>query len=123
MQAHEEAARATGYLERLQEDVRADIRSLRFSRDPALMRRFPSASGEHRPTSYAEARGTAPEIGATRADANRILERMRTRPNFEGYVRDSMYWAQLSALLFDGVIQSAEELDATIAREIEALRR
>ena len=238
MQAREEVARATGYLERLQEDVRADIRSLRFSRDqarrrleitrqvdawlhdpeaapdpdllvtnahfagvlfpptiskftidelkstgdlrllqnqalkrqvadyynqiglqidqwgawgdvgitetyfrelafvldpelrlragtfdPALMRRFLSASGEHGPANYAEARGSAPEIGATRADADRILERMRTRPNFEGYLRDSMYWAQLSALLLDGVILSAEELEATIAGEIEALRR
>ena len=238
MQAREEVARATGYLERLQEDVRADIRSLRFSRDqarrrleitrqvdawlhdpkaapdpnllvtsvhfagvlfpptiskftidelkstgdlrllknqalkrqvadyynqiglqidqwgawgdegitetyfrelafvvdpelrlragtfdPALMRRFLSASGEHGPSNYAETRGTAPEIGATRTDADRILERMRTRPNFEGYLRDSMYWAQLSALLLDGVILSAEELEATIATEIESLRR
>jgi hypothetical protein len=48
---------------------------------------------------------------------------MRTRPNFEGYLRDSMYWAQLSALLLDGVIMSAEELEATIATEIESLRR
>ena len=91
--------------------------------DPALMRRFLSASGEHAPASYAEVRGTAPEIGATRADADRILERMRTRPNFEGYLRDSMYWAQLSALLLDGVILSAEELEQTIAKEIDALRR
>jgi hypothetical protein len=238
MQARQEAARATGYLERLREDVRADIRSLRFSRDqarnrlaitrqvdawlhdpnaapdpdllvmnvhfagvlfpptisrftidelkftgdlrllknqalkrqvadyynqiglqidqwgawgdegivetyfrelafvvdpelrlragtfdPALMRRFLSASGEHGPSSYAEVQGTAPAIGATGADADRILERMRTRPNFEGYLRDSMYWAQLSALLLDGVILSAEELEATIATEIESLRR
>ena len=59
---------------------------------------------------------------ATRADADRILERMRTRPNFEGYLRDSMYWAQLSALLLDGVILSAEQLEAMISEEIEALR-
>jgi hypothetical protein len=91
--------------------------------DPALMRRFLSASGEHGPSNYARVRGTASEIGATRADADRILERMRTRPNFEGYLRDSMYWAQLSALLLDGVILSAEALEATIAREIETLRR
>jgi hypothetical protein len=91
--------------------------------DPALMRRFLSASGEHGPSSYAEVQGTAPAIGATGADADRILERMRTRPNFEGYLRDSMYWAQLSALLLDGVILSAEELEATIATEIESLRR
>jgi hypothetical protein len=37
--------------------------------------------------------------GRPRVDADRILERMRTRPNFEGYLRDSMYWTQLSALL------------------------
>ena len=91
--------------------------------DPALMRRFLSASGESGPASYAEARGTAPEIGATRADADRILGLMRARPNFEGYLRDSMYWAQLSALLLDGVILSAEELETTIATEIETLRR
>jgi hypothetical protein len=48
---------------------------------------------------------------------------MRTRPNFEGYLRDSMYWAQLSALLLDGVILSAEELEARIAAEIETLRK
>jgi hypothetical protein len=91
--------------------------------DPALMRQFLSASGENGPASYAEVQGTAPEIGATRADAERILERMRTRPNFVGYLRDSMYWAQLSALLLDGVILSAEELDAAIAEEIAGLRR
>jgi hypothetical protein len=92
--------------------------------DPALMRRFLSASGEHNePSSYAEIRGTAPEIGATRADADRMLERMRTRPNFEGYLRDSMYWAQLSGLLLDGVILSAEELESTIATEIDAVSR
>ena len=237
MQAHEEAARAVSYLERLQEDVRADIRSLRFSRDqsrnrlaitrqvdawlsdgdalpdpdslvmnvhfagvlfpptisrftieelkstgdlrllknerlkrqvadyynqiglqidqwsawgdvgitetyfrelafvldpeprlragtfdPALMRRFLSASGGGDPASYSEVQGDAPEIGATRADADRILMRMRTRPNFEGYLRDSMYWAQLSALLLEGVILSAEELETTIAEELETLR-
>lgn len=237
MQAREEAARAVSYLERLQEDVRADIRSLRFSRDqsrnrlaitrqvdawlsdpdaapdpdslvmnvhfagvlfpptisrftieelkstgdlrllknerlkrqvadyynqiglqidqwsawgdvgitetyfrelafvldpeprlragtfdPALMRRFLSASGGGDPASYSEVQGDAPEIGATRADADRILMRMRTRPNFEGYLRDSMYWAQLSALLLEGVILSAEELETTIAEELETLR-
>jgi hypothetical protein len=82
--------------------------------DPALMRRFLSASGENKPSYYAEVRGAAPEIGATRADADRILDRMRSRPNFEGYLRDSMYWAQLSALLLDGVILSAKALDKLI---------
>ena len=66
---------------------------------------------------------TAPEIGTTRADAQRTRERVRSRPNFEGYLRDSMYWAQLSALLLDDVILSAEELEATIEGEIESLRR
>jgi hypothetical protein len=240
MQARQEAARATGYLERLQEDIRADLRSLRFSRDqarnrlaitrqvdawlhdpnaapepdslvlsvhfagvlfpptiskftidelkstgdlrllknqtlkrqvadyynqvglqidqwgawgdvgitetyfrevafvldpglrlragmfdPAQMRQFLSASGEPGPASYVELQATtpAPEIGATRADANGILGRMRTRPNFEGYLRDSMYWAQLTTLLLDSVILSAAELEATIAGEIAALGR
>jgi hypothetical protein len=91
--------------------------------DPALMRRFLSEYSERGPSSFAETKGAAPEIGATRADADRILAKMRTRPNFEGYLRDSMYWAQLSALLLDGVIMSAEELEATIAAEIETLRR
>lgn len=90
--------------------------------DPALMRRFLSASGEQGTSSFAEAQGNAAKIGATRADADRILEQMRTRPNFEGYLRDSMYWAQLSALLLEGVILSAEELEATITGEIETLR-
>ena len=91
--------------------------------DPALMRRFLSAAGEDAPSSYTETLQVAPEIGGTRADADRMLGLMRTRPNFEGYLRDSMYWAQLSALLLDGVILSAEELEATLAEELETLRR
>ena len=91
--------------------------------DPALMRRFLSASGDDSPSSYAEVQRAAPEIGATRADADRMLRRMRTRPNFGGYLRDSMYWAHLSAQLLDGVILSAEELEAAIAEELEAVRR
>ena len=90
--------------------------------DPALMRRFLSASGEDAPSSYAEVQGAAPQIGATRADANRILGLMRSRLDFEGYLRDSMYWAHLSAQLLDGVILSAEELDAAIAAELGATR-
>ena len=58
-----------------------------------------------------------------RCEGDRILERKRTRPNFEGYLRDSMYWAQLSALLLEGVILSAEELEATITAEVESSRR
>jgi len=38
MQMRQETARASGYLERLREDVRADIPSLRFSRDQARNR-------------------------------------------------------------------------------------
>jgi hypothetical protein len=91
--------------------------------DPALMRRFLSASGADAPYTYAETQGAAPQIGATRVDADRILSRMRTRPNFKGYLRDSMYWAHLSAQLLDGVILSAEELEATIAEELEVLGR
>ena len=48
---------------------------------------------------------------------------MRSRPNFAGYLRDSMYWAHLSTQLWDGVAISAEELDAAIAKELEALRK
>jgi hypothetical protein len=91
--------------------------------DPMLMRRFMSASPEEALSSFAEVRRGAPEIAATRADADRILSRMRTHPNFEGYLRDSMYWAHLSAQLLDGLILAAEELDAIIADELEALGR
>ncbi|MFO7587456.1 MAG: hypothetical protein R6X22_05225 [Gemmatimonadota bacterium] len=91
--------------------------------DPALMQRFLSASGGDAPSRYAEIQGAAPEIGATLADADRILGRMRARPNYEGYLRDSMYWAHLSAQLLDGVVLTAEELEATIAEELEALGR
>lgn len=87
--------------------------------DPALMQRFLSASEADAPSSYAEIQRTTLEIGATRADGDRMLGRMRTRPNFEGYLRDSMYWAHLSAQLLDGVILSAEQLEATIAEELE----
>ena len=98
-----------------------DLRIRAGTFDPALMRRFLSASGENDPSSYAEVQGAAPEIGATRADADRMLGRMRARPNFEGYLRDSMYWAHLSALLLDGVILSAEELESAIGEELDAL--
>ena len=91
--------------------------------DPAMMRRFLSAAGEDAPSTYAEVQQNAPRIGATRADADQILSRMRSRPNFEGYLRDSMYWAQLSALLLDGVILSAQELEAAIAEELGATGR
>ena len=90
--------------------------------DPELMGRFLSAFSEETPTSLAEIQQAAPEIGATPADAERILARMRSRPNFEGYLRDSMYWAHLSALLLDGVVLTAEKLEVTIRKEIAALQ-
>lgn len=98
-----------------------DLRIRAGTFDPALMRRFLSASGENDPSSYGEVQGAAPEIGATRADADRMLGRMRARPEFEGYLRDSMYWAHLSALLLEGVILSAEELETAIGEELDAL--
>jgi hypothetical protein len=91
--------------------------------DPALMQRFLSSSSDDAPSSYAETQGAAPEIGATRTDADRILSRMRARPNFVGYLRDSMYWAHLSAQLLDGVVLSAAELEAAIAAELKVLSR
>ena len=91
--------------------------------DPALLQQFLTASGEQGSSSIAEIPGFAPEIGATRVDADQILTRMRDRPNFTGYLRDSMYWAHLSAQLLDGVAITAEELDAAIEQELEALSR
>lgn len=91
--------------------------------DPALLQQFLTASGEQSSSTIAEIPGFAPEIGATRVDADQILARMRDRPNFTGYLRDSMYWAHLSAQLLDGVTITAEELDAAIERELEALSR
>ena len=91
--------------------------------DPVLLQQFLKTAGEGAPSSLAEMLQATPEIGATRADADRILSRMRTRPNFEGYLRDGMYMAHLTAQLLDGVAISAEELDAAIAQELEELRR
>ena len=91
--------------------------------DPALLQRFLKSAGEGTPSSLAEVQQSTPEIGATRADADKILSRMRTRPNFEGYLRDGMYWAHLSAQLLDGVTISAEELNAAIEQELKELRR
>ena len=91
--------------------------------DPALMRRFLSASGSDAPSTYVEVQGAAPQIAATPAEAARILRRMRERPNFQGYLRDSMYWALLSAQLLEGVILSAKELDASIQAELDVLTR
>lgn len=91
--------------------------------DPAQMRQFLSTIHDEAPADYSEVRGAAPEIGATRAEADRILARMRTRPNFQGYLRDSMYWALLSSQLLDGIIITAEELEARIAAELEVLRQ
>lgn len=91
--------------------------------DPALLQQFLKSAGEGGPSTLAEVQQSTPKIGATRADADRILSRMRSRPNFAGYLRDGMYWAHLSAQLLDGVAISAEELDVAISQELEALRR
>lgn len=90
--------------------------------DPALLQRFLKSAGDGAPSSLTEIQQSTPRIGATSTDAERILSRMRTRPNFEGYLRDNMYWAHLSAQLLDGVAISARELDAAIAQELEKLR-
>jgi hypothetical protein len=90
--------------------------------DPVLLQRFLTSAGNGAPSSLAEIQQSTPEIGATSADAERILGRMRNRPNFAGYLRDNMYWAHLSAQLLDGVAISAEELVNAIARELDELR-
>lgn len=91
--------------------------------DPALMRQFLAGSSGEAPSDYSAVQGVAPEIGATRSDADRMLDRMRSRPNFGGYLRDSMYWAHLKAQLLDGLVLSAEELESRIAAELESLAR
>ena len=91
--------------------------------DPELLQRFLTSAGEGETSTLAEIQEATPEIGATRADAEKILDRMRSRPNFEGYLRDGMYWAHLSAQLLDGVVISARELDTALSRELESLRR
>ena len=91
--------------------------------DPEMLQRFLTSAGEGETSTLAEIQEATPEIGATRADAEKILSRMRSRPNFEGYLRDGMYWAHLSAQLLDGVVISARELDAALSRELESLRR
>jgi len=100
-----------------------EFRILAGTIDPELLQRFLKAAGAEAPASLAEVQQSTPEIGASRADADKILKRMRARPNFEGYLRDNMYWAHLSAQLLDGVVISAEELDAAIAQELDALSR
>ena len=91
--------------------------------DPGLLQDFLKSAGEGNPSSIFEMKDSTVEIGATREDADQILERMRSRPNFQGYLRDGMYWAHLSAQLLDGAIISAEDLDAAISHELENLRR
>jgi len=89
--------------------------------DPALLRRLLNASPDEAPSLMAEFQQGAPDIGATRADASRILDRMRTRPDFEGYLRNGMYMAHLTAQLLDGLALSAEDLEAAIGEELEKL--
>lgn len=91
--------------------------------DPALLQDFLKSAGSEDSSSIVEVQDSTVKIGATREDADRILERMRSRPNFEGYLRDGMYWAHLSTQLLDGVIISAENLDAAISQELENTRQ
>lgn len=91
--------------------------------DPVLLQRFLKVTGEPNASSLAEIQRSTREIGATRTDADRMLAQMRSRPNFQGYLRDSIYWAHLSAQLLDGVVVSAEELAAAIANELDAAGR
>lgn len=91
--------------------------------DPILLQQFLKASSENGPSTLAEIQASTPEVGAGRDDADRILLRMRTRPNFEGYLRDSMYWAHLSAQLLQGIAISAEQLEAAITAELGVLSR
>lgn len=100
-----------------------ELRILATTLDPVLLQRFLTSAGDGGPSSLAEVQKSTPDIGATRADADQLLSRMRARPNFEGYLRDGMYWAHLSAELLDGVVMSAEELDAALSAELEDLRR
>jgi hypothetical protein len=91
--------------------------------DPAILQNFLKSAGEGNRSSIVEVKDSTVKIGATRADADRILSRMRSRPNYEGYLRDGMYWAHLSAQLLDGVVISAEVLDAAISQELADLQR
>lgn len=100
-----------------------EFRILAGTIDPVLLQQFLKASNAGAPSSLAEFQQSTTEIGATRTDVDRILTQMRTRPNFVGYLRDSMYWAHLSTQLWDGVAISAEDLDTAIAKELEALSR
>ncbi len=98
-----------------------DLRLRATTLDPALLRRLLNASPNEMPSLMAELQQGTPDIEATRADANRILDRMRTRADFEGYLRNSMYYAHLTAMLLDGLVLSAEDLEAAIGEELERL--
>lgn len=100
-----------------------ELRILATTVDPVLLQRFLTSAGDGGPSTLAEVQQSTPAIGATRADADQLLNRMRARPNFEGYLRDGMYWSHLSAQLLDGVVMSAEALDAALSAELENLRR
>ena len=86
--------------------------------DPALMRRLLNASPDEVPSLIAEVGRASLDIGATRTDANRVLDLMRTRPDFEGYLRNSMHSAHLNAQLLDGIVLLAQDLEAAIAEEL-----
>ena len=91
--------------------------------DPATLQQFLKATEEGTDSSVTELQQSTIDIGASRADAERILSRMRSRPNFAGYLHDGMYWAHLTAQLLDGVVISAEELEAAISEELARLNR
>lgn len=87
--------------------------------DPALLQAFLTSAGEGAPSSLAEILQSMPELETAEVDAGEILEQMRARPNFQGYLRDGMYWAHLSAQLLDGVMLSAQALDEALTVELE----
>lgn len=119
--AQADAANIETYFRELAFVIDPELRIRAGTIDPALLQTFLTSAGEGGP-SLAEMQETLPEIGATRADAGKILERLRTRPNAMGYLRDGMYFAHLSAQLLDGLVMTADELDGAIAEELRVLR-
>ncbi len=91
--------------------------------DPAVLQRFLTSTSDGKSSSIVDVLDSTVKIGATRADADLMLNRMRTRSNFEGYLRNGMYWAHLSAQLLDGVEISAEALNGAISQELDGLTR
>ncbi len=90
--------------------------------DPQQLQRFLRTDDHSAPTSLGDLQATAPAIGASAEDLRDMLDRARARPNFLGYLRESMYLAQLYSQLLDGVIATAQALDAAIQQELDRLR-